>query len=121
MKVSKKNKIIAAIIAVIILSIGYIMQLNGIFNSINNQLHQIFAPHNTIQHTQSKITKDEAVMIALNHANAKSSEASFLRAEKELDEGFVFYEISFNIGHLEYDYTINEANGEILEYSIDNE
>lgn len=136
MKVSKKNKIIAAIIAVIILSIGYIMQLNGVFSNINNQLHQIFAPQSTTQQTQSteqtqatesttiaqtKITQNEAVNIALKHANVDRSEISFLHIEKEFDNGITVYEIDFNVDLFEYDYTINEANGEILEYSIGNE
>ena len=64
--------------------------------------------------TASKITKDEAKQIALNHANV----TNITNYEIELDGNK--YEIEFNANNKEYEYDIDATTGKIIKYSIDN-
>ena len=64
--------------------------------------------------TASKITKDEAKQIALNHANV----TNIINYEIELDGNK--YEIEFNANNKEYEYDIDATTGKIIKYSIDN-
>ena len=67
------------------------------------------------------ITEDEAKSIALNHAGVSSSDASFVRAHLDWDDGRQVYEVEFYSGNNEYDYEINASTGEIVSYDYDAE
>ncbi len=69
--------------------------------------------------SEAKISKTKAKEIALKDANVKSSEISRYKAELEKDDGIWKYEISFNVGRVEYDYTLDATNGDILESDRD--
>ena len=69
--------------------------------------------------SEAKISKSKAKGTALNHAGVKENEISLYKIELEKDDGVWKYEISFNVGNVEYDYTINAENGKIIEAEKD--
>ena len=62
---------------------------------------------------------DRAKGIALNHAQLNESDVQFVKAKLENDDGGAEYEIEFNSGRKEYDYTIDAVSGNIIEYDVD--
>lgn len=64
----------------------------------------------------SKITMEQAKEIALKHANLTSDQVSFIKEGKDIYNGIEKYDIEFYHENKEYDYEINAANGEIIEY-----
>lgn len=95
-------------LAIIIISIG--MSLAGCNNSttLNNG-----------SEANKKVTIEQAKEIALKHANLTSDKVSFIRTETDIDNGVEKYDIEFYYENKEYDYEINAANGEIIEYDYD--
>ena len=67
----------------------------------------------------SKITMEQAQEIALKHAKLTSDQVSFIKIDTELENGIEVYNIEFSYENKEYDYKINSANGEIVEYDYD--
>lgn len=71
---------------------------------------------------ETKISADRAKEIALNHAGILSEDATFLKAEKENENGKAVYEVEFySKDKKEYDYEIDANTGEILSYDSDAE
>ncbi len=68
---------------------------------------------------ESKISVDEAKAIALK--DAKVSNATFVKAELDRDDGLSYYEIEFVSGDYEFEYEINASTGSILDKSVDRE
>jgi uncharacterized membrane protein YkoI len=99
-----KRKILATLI------IGMGVSLVGCGNSTNSNMKNQLA---------SNITIDQAKEIALKHSNLTSDEVSFIKAEKDMDNGIEKYDIEFYYNNTEYDYEINAANGEIINYDYD--
>ena len=99
-----KRKILATLI------IGMGVSLVGCGNSTNSNMKNQLA---------SNITIDQAKEIALKHSNLTSDEVSFIKAEKDMDNGIEKYDIEFYYNNTEYDYEINAANGEIISYDHD--
>ena len=60
------------------------------------------------------ISVDRAKQIALNDAGVKESNAVFLRANLDWDDGRMQYEVEFYSGSTEYDYDIDAVTGAIL-------
>lgn len=67
------------------------------------------------------ITKDEAVEIALNHANLSPDDVTLLKAELEWDGTVQEYEIEFHHENQEYDYEIHGGTGEIRHFDRETE
>lgn len=67
--------------------------------------------------TASEITADEAKKIALKHAGLSS--ATWVKAEKDRDDGRVKFEIEFRDGRMEYEYEIDAETGKILKAEKD--
>ena len=99
-----KRKILATLI------IGMGVSLVGCGNSANSNVKNQLAPN---------ITIEQAKEIALKHSNLTSDEVSFIKAEKDMDNGIEKYDIEFYYNNTEYDYEINAANGEIINYDYD--
>ena len=57
--------------------------------------------------------------IALQHAGVSASNAVFVKAEREYDDGRLTYDVDFYAGNKEYDYEILAADGTILSYDAD--
>ena len=96
------------VLATIIISVS--MSLAGCKNS---------KTLNNANETNKKVTIEQAKEIALKHANLTSDKVSFIRTETDIDNGVEKYDIEFYCENREYDYEINAANGEIMEYDYD--
>ena len=66
----------------------------------------------------SDLSRDDAVMIALENAGLSEDEVGRIRAKADRDDGIMLYEIEFTYGDFHYEYEISE-DGEILSYSIE--
>ncbi len=64
--------------------------------------------------SEVKVSKAKAKTTVLNHAGVKAADISRYEVELEKDNGVWKYEISFNVGNVEYDYTVNAETGKIL-------
>ena len=62
---------------------------------------------------------EKAKQIALQHAGVSASNAVFVKAERERDDGRLTYDVDFYAGNKEYDYEILAADGTILSYDAD--
>ena len=75
---------------------------------------------NTSSNTNTaSISEEKAKEIALNHANLKSDEVTFIKSNIEVDDGIEKYNIEFYHENKEYDYEINATDGSIIEYDFD--
>ena len=61
-----------------------------------------------------QITKEEAVSIALKHANLTEDQVTRLHTEFGYDDGRPEYDVDFHYGGWEYDYEIHAVTGDIL-------
>ena len=61
-----------------------------------------------------RISRDEAKAKAITHAKIDNGKIRDLDIELEKEKGVTFYEISFDVGNLEYEYAIEAYTGEIL-------
>jgi uncharacterized membrane protein YkoI len=71
------------------------------------------------EQTQEYIGDAQAKAIALDHAKITESQATFVRAHLDYDDGRVVYDVEFYSGNTEYDYEIDAVNGEIREFDRD--
>ena len=62
---------------------------------------------------------DAAKSAALAHAGCSADEVIFTKAELDYDSGRAVYDIEFRKGRAEYEYEIDAATGNILEYNWD--
>ena len=62
---------------------------------------------------------EKAKQIALQHAGVSASNATFIKAERDYDDGKLTYDVDFYAGNKEYDYEILAADGTILSYDAD--
>lgn len=71
---------------------------------------------------KTKISADRAKEIALNHAGVLKEDATFLKAERDSENGKAVYEVEFySKDKKEYDYEIDANTGDILSYDTDAE
>lgn len=70
---------------------------------------------------QKHITLEQARAAALEDAGLSSSQVTFLKAEKDYDDGRWMYEIEFVSASGEYDYEIDAVTGRVLERDYDAE
>ena len=77
------------------------------------------ASSNSNNSSSADIGKDKAKSIALGHAGTTETKTSYLRVEKEYDDGRLEYKVEFRVGNKEYDYEISGSSGKILDYDVD--
>ena len=65
------------------------------------------------------IGSDKAKATALAHAGLTESQTTWIRVEKDADDGRVEYEVEFKADGMEYEYTIDAATGAVLEHEKD--
>lgn len=65
------------------------------------------------------IGDDKAKSIAAGHAGFSVGDIAFIKAELDEDDGRMVYEVEFDRGSTEYEYTIDALTGDILDYDID--
>lgn len=59
---------------------------------------------------------EAAKQAALNHAGVSASEATFLEAEYDYDDGKMVYEVEFHVKGTEYEYEIDALTGAVVKY-----
>lgn len=70
----------------------------------------------------TSITEEKAKEIALGHAKLKADQVVFLQSHLDQEDGHQVYEVEFySKDHMEYDYTIDAATGEVLSCDYDAE
>lgn len=74
---------------------------------------------NTPAQSTNDIGADKAKEIALNHAGVAASNAVFLNAKLDYDDGRRVYDVEFYSGNKEYDYEIDAADGSIISFDYD--
>lgn len=66
-----------------------------------------------------EITVDEAKNIALKAAGLNEADVTFIKTERDFDDGVKKYEIEFINGAKEYNYEINMQTGEIIGQEVE--
>ncbi len=72
-----------------------------------------------VHQSDTAVSAEKAKEIALAHAGISASDASFIRAELDTDDGVQVYEIEFTAGTTEYDYEVDAQTGAILKSSAE--
>ena len=67
----------------------------------------------------SLLSPEEAQQIALEHAEKTADEVIGLHTVLQIDDGRQEYEVTFRVGHLEYEYEIDAVSGTVLSVDID--
>ena len=62
------------------------------------------------------IGMDAAKQAALNHAGVSASDATFVEAEYDYDNGRMVYEVEFHVKGTEYEYEIDAQTGAVIKY-----
>ena len=69
--------------------------------------------------TGSYIGVEKAKAAALSHAGLNGNEVTFTKVKWEADDGLAVYEIEFYQGNVEYEYTVNAVDGNIVDFESD--
>lgn len=64
----------------------------------------------------TKLTKDDAIAVALDHAGLTEAEVTRLEAEYDMDDGVAEYDVEFDHSGYEYDYEIDAQTGAVISY-----
>lgn len=64
-------------------------------------------------------SQEEAEALALEYAELTNEDVTFLKSEKDSDDGFTIYEVDFQYGNLDCSYELNADTGEVLKFSYD--
>ncbi len=62
------------------------------------------------------VTRAKAESVALNHAGLKKSQVRDFECELDYERGVKVYEISFEHGKYDYEYTVDQSTGKILHW-----
>ena len=68
---------------------------------------------------EAALSAEDAKRIAFAHAGVAEADATRLKVESDHDDGRFVYELEWEIGPVEYEYTIDAASGEILSFESD--
>lgn len=77
-----------------------------------------FVPIKSNIEAKNKINKNDAIEIALKHANIKQEDIDSIKVKRDYDDNIYEYEVKFTYKNKKYDYTIEETSGEITEYEV---
>ena len=67
----------------------------------------------------SGVTKMQALDIALKHAGYEMDDTLYTKVKKDYDDGMEVYDVEFRVGFVEYNYNIEVASGQIIDFEID--
>lgn len=97
---------------------------NSIINGVeetpqNNTSPNTNASTDSVNTTETKISSEEALKIALDVAGLEESEVERIRNNLEFDDGIQKYDIEFysDEGLTKHDYEVNATTGELIEIS----
>ena len=62
---------------------------------------------------------EAAKQAALNHAGVSASQATFLEAEYDYDDGRMVYEVEFHVNGTEYEYEIDAQTGDVVKHKTE--
>lgn len=62
---------------------------------------------------------EAAKQAALDHAGVSASEATFLEAEYDYDDGRMVYEVEFHVNGTEYEYEIDAQTGDVVKHKTE--
>ena len=97
-------------------------QDNNANNAPNNNVNNLQDNNiNNGQNNTGEISLDKAKEIALSHAGLSADQVTFVQANMDFDYGIQKYDIEFYCNGKEYDYEINAANGQIIQFDYDME
>lgn len=71
-------------------------------------------PVNSTPSSDEYISADKAKSIAYEHAGIKAADVKFSKAELDLDDLIVHYDVEFVAGDFEYEYEINAESGKVI-------
>ena len=80
---------------------------------------EFYAPAAGNPAAAGKITKDQALDIALKHAGVAKSNASFINVKPDFDDGMEQFDVEFHVGYTEYNYDIDVNTGRIVDFDVD--
>lgn len=86
---------------------------------------EVYSGHHNDHHsgtdasTGTDIGQEAAKAAALSHAGVTESQTAKMKVKRDWDDGRLEYEVEFEVGRMEYEYTIDGATGAILEYEWD--
>lgn len=100
----------------------YDYEINAVDGTIRERNTDIFRIQTDnlsaeVNSAEKYIGIDTAKEIALNHAGLTVDNVSFSKAKLENDDRSYEYDIDFYYGTIEYEYTIDAVNGDVLEFS----
>ena len=62
---------------------------------------------------------EAAKQAALNHAGVSASQATFLEAEYDYDDGRMVYEVEFHVNGTEYEYELDAQTGDVVKHKTE--
>ena len=66
-----------------------------------------------------RISKDEALTLAMEHAKVTKEQIHYKHVERDLEDGIMIYDISFVCNGIECEYDVDAETGEILSIEMD--
>ena len=71
---------------------------------------------NAMADVSGGITSDDALNLALKHANLTKSQINLKKSKLDHEHGMMVYEVEFVANGMEYEFDIDSETGEILKY-----
>lgn len=90
-------------------------------NSQQDKTEPVSSNEQSVSETKSKISRDEAVNIALKKAGFGKNQVRELEAELDYERKTLVWEVDFEKGNKEYSYEIDALSGEILRTETEND
>lgn len=107
--------IAATIIASLVIAIPIIPPMRALAAPLAGQA---IAPIKAVGVT-SGVTKKQALEIALKDAGYEMEDTLYTKVKKDQDDGMEVYDVEFRVGFVEYNYEIEVASGQIIDFDID--
>lgn len=94
-------------------------RLDAAEDAVESKVDQIIDDTSSTTADAKKISEEEAVSIALEHAGTTRDKVTGLRTEYEVDDGVGHYDVRFLLDGKEFDYEIGATDGKIISYERD--
>jgi hypothetical protein len=108
----------SAIIASVVIALPIIPPMTALAaSSVTDKTVKTVAPMKDTG-VASGVTKMQALDIALKHAGYEMDDTLYTKVKKDYD-GMEVYEVEFRVGFVEYNYSIEVASGQIIDFEID--
>lgn len=94
--------------------------INADSGKIISHKHEMMRHHNgNHHHNAAGIDNNKATSLALQHANLHHNEIHRLNCYQEMEDGINVYKVKFWKDNTEYEYEIDAATGDILEFEVE--